>query len=523
MRIFGKTFFLPVIFVIAVAHSAVVAQTPKTTPTPAASPKMSPTLVQTIDELRSKIRNRVLSPEASRGRVGVKIVLLKTGKVLFENDAEKYFIPASNMKNFTVAAALERLGPDFRFVTSVYAAARPDANGTVKGNLRIFGRGDISISTAFNDGDYYKGIDNLVDKIAAAGVKRIEGDLVGDESYFKGNAIPYTWEWDDLQWYDGAEISALPINNNALDLNVKPGVKGEPCLISVLPENPLVGVVNTCVTSPAGTASALKVFKPLNTNVLEISGSMPTGGKDFTGYVTFTHPADLFVTLLKQRLELKGVTVTGGSRTMPVNVKADPQIEIAKLESPPFSVIAAQTMKPSQNMFTETILWTLGEQFGRQSSPTADSSTLGLSVVKEWMKQIGIPVDSVIQYDGSGLSRHDLVTPWAVVALYSYMAKQSKYKQAWLDSLTVGGVDGTLKRRFAGTTAEGNIRGKTGTLDQVSALSGYLTTAGGEEIVVSIMVNGVAEPRTRTSLIDDIVVQLANFNGKIDESGKGEK
>ena len=304
---------------------------------------------------------------------------------------------------------------------------------------------------------------------------------------------------------------------NAIDLSVKPGVKDGPCIVSVLPINPLVRVINTCVTWLARTTPALKVFKPINVNVLEISGSMPAGGKDFTGYVTFTHPADLFVTLLKQRLELKGVTVTGGARTMPANVKADlSQIEVAKLESPPFSVIAAQTMKPSQNMFTETILWTLGERFGRLSSPNADSSTLGLNVVKEFLNQIGISRDAVLQYDGSGLSRHDQVTPSAVVTLYTYMAKQSKNAQVWRDSLTVGGVDGTLSRRFSGTSAAGNMRGKTGTLDQVSALSGYLTTAGKEEIVISIIVNGVTDRTAKTSLIDDIVVQLANFNGKID-------
>jgi serine-type D-Ala-D-Ala carboxypeptidase/endopeptidase (penicillin-binding protein 4) len=494
--------------------------TPQTLPAPSISPKR----VQTIEDLQANLRGRVASPEVQRGRVGVKIASLATGKIVFENDAEKYFIPASNMKNFTVATALEKLGPDFRFVTSVFANSKPDEAGTIKGDLRIFGRGDISISTAFNNGDYYKGIDNLVEKIIAAGVKRIDGSLVGDESYFKGPPVPYTWEWDDLQWYDGAEISALPINNNAIDLGVKPGAENGPCIVDIRPKSPLVRVMNTCVTSPSGTPSALKVFKPLNVNLLEISGSMPAGGKEFTGYVAFTHPADLFVTLMKQRLELKGVTVTGGVRTMPANVKADPsQIAIARLESPPFSLIAAQTMKASQNMFTETILWTLGEKFGRPLSLTADSSTLGLNVVKEWLKQIGISNNAVVQYDGSGMSRHDQVTPSSVVSLYAYMAKQSTYKQVWLNSLTVGGVDGTLKRRFAGTTAEGNIRGKTGTLDQVSALSGYLTTAGGEPIVISVIVNGIPEPRTRTSLIDDIVIQLTNFNGRIDKDEKAGK
>ncbi|MEO7538474.1 MAG: D-alanyl-D-alanine carboxypeptidase/D-alanyl-D-alanine-endopeptidase [Pyrinomonadaceae bacterium] len=462
--------------------------------------------------------------------MGIKIVSLNSGTTVFENESEKYFVPASNMKNFTVAAAIERLTPDFKFVTSVYAAALPDTSGVIKGDLRIYGRGDVSISTAFNgvnapdddlstggstpDGAYYKGIDKLVDKIAAAGVKRIEGGIVGDESYFKGNAIPYTWEWSDLQWYYGAEISALPINDNAVDLSVKPGSSGGPCIVTVSPPNTIVQVVNLCST--AGGTQTLRVVKRLDRNILEVSGTMPPEDKGFTGSVTFTRPAALFVALLKQRLEAKGIVVTGGSRLLASTVTTDPaKIEITKLESPPLSVIAAKTMKPSQNMYTETILWTLGEQASRRTSPYADSSALGLAAVKGFTKQIGIPHDAVMQYDGSGLSRRDLVTPSAIAALYTFMATKSRYSSVWLNSLTIGGVDGTLGRRFRGTAAEGNIRGKSGTLDQVSALSGYVTTAGGERLAVSIIVNGVAETRDRTSLTDDIVVYLANFTGKI--------
>ncbi len=501
---------------VSAGPAASAAATVSPTPTPVRSPSPTSSPGQTVESLQAKIRQRLFSPEVRRGHIGIKIVSLNTGTVVFENDSEKYFMPASNMKNFTVATALERLTPDFRFITSVYAGAMPDANGTVAGDLRIFGRGDISISTAFNNGDYYKGIDNLADRIVAAGVKRIEGSLVGDESYFKGFAIPLGWEWDDLQWYDGAEISAMPINNNSVDLVVKPGSNNSPCVVSIRPENSLFQITNRCETSAAGSQSTLKVFKALDRNVLEISGTLPAGGNGFTGYLTFTHPAELFMALLRQRLELKGVTIAGATRLLAPGIDPSPgQVEIANLESPPLALIAAKTMKPSQNMFTETILWTLGEQVGRKGSSNADSSALGLGVVKGFMKQIGVPDDGIRQYDGSGMSRHDLVTPAAVVTLYTYMAKQSKFAQAWRDSLSIGGVDGTLSRRFVGTAAAGNLRGKTGTLDQVSALSGYLTTAGGDQLIVSIIVNGVPDVRTRISTIDDIVVNLANFDGKL--------
>ncbi len=492
--------------------------TPKPTATPLPTPAPTPVTVQTLADLQSKIHGRMLTPAVARGRIGIKIVSLNSGKVVFENDADKYYMPASNMKNFTVSAALERLGPDFKFITSVYAGALPDANGVIKGDLRIYGRGDVSISTAFNNGDYYKGLDNLVDKIGAAGVKRVEGSLVADESYFKGFAIPGTWEWDDLQTYYGTEISALPLNDNAIDISVQPGLAGYDCLVRVSPENAVMWIENRCKTTSKAIPGKLSVTKKLDQNVLQIAGTMSESDKDYKSSIAISHPAELFVALLKKRLELKGITFTGNSHAMTAGVIIPlPQVEIAKLESPPFSIIAAKTMKPSQNMYTETILWTLGEEVGRKARASGDSGQIGLSVVKAFMKQIGVPDDGIVQYDGSGLSRHDLITPSAVVTLYTYMAKQSKYAQAWRDSLTIGGVDGTLANRFKGTAAAGNMRGKTGTIDQVSALSGYITTAAGEHLVVSFVINGVPIPSQRTSLIDDIVVSLANFNGKIDQ------
>ena len=526
-----------IVFISAGAYG----QTPTPTPTPSPVP-IAEKPGQTLTDLQSKIRARLLRPELRRGQVGVKIVSLNSGKFVFEENAEKYFMPASNMKNFTVSAAIEKLTPDFRFVTSVYAPAAPDSNGAVR-SLRIFGRGDVSISTAFfplDDSDkdpatgatdpnkvYYKGIDRLVEKIVAAGVKRVDGDLIADETYFTGNPLPGSWEVDDLQWYYGAEISALPLNDNAIDLSVKPGPVGYPCSVRVAPFNPVVRVVNRCTTAAAGSVRTLRIEKKLDRNIYEISGSLPAGNNGFSGSITISRPAELFAALLKERLALKGVVVTGQARA--VNDRPpggqESSIEIAKLESPPLSLIAAKTMKPSQNMYTETLLWTLGEQSrasavvpggGVVTPSTADSAELGRSAVKRFLTEIGVAPDGIIQHDGSGLSRHNLITPAAVVQLYSYMGKQSKFSQAWRDSLTIGGVDGTLRRRFVGTRASGNVRGKTGTIDQVSALSGYMRTAAGEELVFSMVVNGVNEPGVRTAAMDEIVVMLANFDGRID-------
>ena len=497
--------------------------TPTVSPTPFATPAPTPVPIQTLGDLQSRIRLALSRPELRRGTVAIKIASLDTGKTVYEENADKYVMPASNMKNFTVAAALERLSPDFRFTTSVYANSMPDASGAIKGDLRIYGRGDVSLSAAFYEGDYLKGLDVLADKIAQAGVKRVEGNLIGDESYFSGGAIPPSWEWDDLQWRSGAEVSALPLNDNTLDLSVKPGsAVGSTCAVGLQPFNSIMRVVNRCLTSAADVKRDLTIKKALEQNILEISGTMPVGDKGFSSFLTVSHPAELFVALLKQRLQEKGVTITGQTRVVGTKEKAVsstvssvPPVEITKLESPPFGLIAAKTMKPSQNLYTETILWTLGEQFGDKTNPKLTSAERGAAVVRAFLQQVGIPPDAIVQWDGSGLSRHNLVTANANVQLYTYMAKQSRYAQAWRDSLTIGGTDGTLQNRFKGTVAAGNVRGKTGTIDQVSALSGYVTTASGETLVFSIIINGVTNSGIRTATIDEIVVNLANFNGRV--------
>ncbi|MDQ3800123.1 MAG: D-alanyl-D-alanine carboxypeptidase/D-alanyl-D-alanine-endopeptidase [Acidobacteriota bacterium] len=515
--------------VIAKPTPTVTTTKPTVSPTPTAAPTMTPTAtpspspaiaVQTIPELQAKIRSILLRPQLQRGRVGVKIVSLDTNKVIFEENAEKYFMPASNMKNFTVSTALEKLTPEFRFVTSVYAPAMPDASGTIRGDLIIYGRGDPSISTAFNDKDYYRGMNNLAEKIVASGVRRVEGALVGDESYFSGDPLPSSWEWDDLQWYYGAEVSALTVNDNALDLVVRPGsAVGAPASVQLLPSASGVVLVNNTRTSAAGTRRDIGVRRRLGTNVVEVFGSIPLGAGAYTNYVSVPKPALVFVSMLRQLLEQKGVVITGQTRTVDAEFRRSAPltaslVEVAKLESPPLSLIAAKTMKPSQNLYTELILRAMGESVGDKTNPRWTSADRGIAVVDKFLQEIGVAPGSVLMYDGSGLSRHDLITPEAVVQLYSYMNSRSRFAPAWRDSLTIAGVDGTLSSRFKGTRGENNVRGKTGTIDQVSSLSGYLTTAAGERLAFSVITNNLPNGSLRTGTIDEIVTLLANFNGR---------
>src|SRR5437870_3685437 len=174
----------------------------------------------TLAELRSRIEEICRQPALEPGFFAVKIVSLDSGQTIFEQQANKFVRPASNMKLYTVATAFDRLTPDYHFMTSVYAREKPE-DGRIKGDLVVYGRGDPSIAARFNNGDYFKGINDLADRIVAARIKRIKGDLVGDESFFNGDPLGSGWEWEDLQWSYGAPVSALTINDNSIDLNVR--------------------------------------------------------------------------------------------------------------------------------------------------------------------------------------------------------------------------------------------------------------------------------------------------------------
>lgn len=487
---------------------------------------------KTLPELQAKISEILAKPELAPATIGIKVVSLDNGRILFEQNAQKLLRPASNMKLYTVAAALDRLSPDYRFVTSVYATTRPDAAGIVHGNLTIYGRGDPSIAARFNNGDYFKAIDDLATRIVAAGVKRVDGDLVGDESYFVGPKYGAGWEWEDLTWYYGAEVTPLTVNDNALDLFVKPGpAVGQPAVITTGPPDPLLTIVNKVITSAKGLKRELSVHRGLGENTITITGSIAVDDPGYRGGIGISHPALLFVYLLRNSLAQKGVVITGKSRTtgevQPAlmtgvaisgsNGSTPFQNEIATLQSVPFSSIAAQTLKPSQNLYTELILRTLGKVTpppATTSNMARTSEALGLEAVKSFLKTVGITPEALVLDDGSGLSRSDMVTAEASVQLLMFMSKH-RYASVFRDALPIAGVDGTLRTRMKGTPAENNLRAKTGSLSSAASLGGYMTTAAGEKLAFTIMVNNY--PRDfdpRSACIDPIVVLIASFAAK---------
>ena len=502
-------------------------EVPQASPTPESAAVRTASTTHTLAELQARISAVLRKPELESATIGIKVNSLETDRVLFEENANKLLRPASNMKLYTVSTALDRLSPEFRFVTSVYAPARPDAAGVVHGDLTIYGRGDPSLAARFNDGNYFKGIDDLAARIVTAGVKRVEGDLVGDETYFIGPQYGSGWEWEDLTWWFGAEVTALTVNDNALDLSVKPGAQlGAPAVITTGPPDPLLTIVNKVSTAAKGTKRDITVYRGLAADELQVSGSIALDDRGYSGGLAISRPGLLFVYLLRSSLAQRGVTITGKTRaTGPltstgaktINAAAPASIEVASLQSPPLSLIAANTLKPSQNLYTELILRTLGKVSAlptTAANPNRTSEAAGLEVVRAFLREAGIAPSTLVLTDGSGLSWHDMVTAEATVQLLTYMHRH-RYASVFRDALPLAGVDGTLKNRLKGTPAENNLRAKTGTLSSATSLSGYVRDTAGEDLVFSIMVNNYPEDAdVRASCIDPIAVLLASFAGK---------
>ncbi len=480
----------------------------------------------TLVELQQQLSNVVSQAKYNAALWGVKVVSLDSGKTLFEHDAQKLFSPASNSKLYTTALALDRLGADYRIKTSLYAAETPDKSGTLKGDLVVYGRGDPTINARLNSNDLFKALAPLVAALTNAGVKTVTGDLVGDDSYFRGPPYGAGWVWEDLENYYGAEISALTLNDNCLQATVKPGDRaGAPCKLSLMPPTTWVTLSNLTQTVEKG-ARRIHFYRPLGENVVYVSGQMPTNDAAFTDDVTINNPAGYFVTCFADALKRAGVTVKGKTRSVNwLNSQAHPLnvsklVELGFVESLPMRDLVREVNKPSQNLYTDLLLANVGERTRTAETRSSETSEdLGIRELGKFLGEVGIKRGDTIFEEGSGLGRDNLTTPNATVTLLQFM-KRHKDATAYYDSLPIAGVDGTIRNRMKGTPAAGNIHAKTGTLRWAISLSGYVTTAAGEHLVFSVMLNRFhnTDPKVsgRTDL-DAIGAMLASFAGRSTE------
>jgi D-alanyl-D-alanine carboxypeptidase/D-alanyl-D-alanine-endopeptidase (penicillin-binding protein 4) len=448
----------------------------------------------------------------------VLVQSLASGETVYAANAAKLVMPASNMKIVTLAAAAERLGWDYTYETTLVTAA-PVVNGILKGDLVIVGTGDPTIGG--RGGSATRVFEDWADRLRAAGVTGITGRIVADARAFGQETLGAGWAWDYLGSGYAAGVSALQFNESVADVVIKAGMSaGQPAVIEVRPiESGLI--LDPRVTTSAGGDADIEIFRLAGSNRLVVRGTVPVGAKDVVRSATVDRPALYFARILREVLIARGIRV-GGVAAEYEEVYAVPPTEPTRVllshQSAPLSEIARVLMKASQNQYAETLLRTLGARSGT-GTPEA-----GRAMVQDVLDGWGIPRDAYAQADGSGLSRYNYVCVETLVTILRQMYTDPRHKDRFLAALSVGGEDGTISRRFVGTAAAGNVRAKTGSIANVRALSGYVTSADGEPLVFSIIANNFTAPQSAIdAATDEAVVRLATFVRKAsDANGRRE-
>jgi D-alanyl-D-alanine carboxypeptidase/D-alanyl-D-alanine-endopeptidase (penicillin-binding protein 4) len=478
----------------------------------------APSTNRTDLALAREIDRAIDESDAAQARWGVFVVSLNDSRVLYSRNGDKPFTPASNMKIYTTAVALELLGSDYRWRTSVYAPNPVDSSGVVEGDLILYGRGAPDLDSKRKDS-----LASLADRLYQNGVRHVRGNIVGDESYFRGELYGLGWQWNDLQWYFGAEPSALSIDENSIEVTIAPANKsGTAATVVVTPNDDYVHLTNSTTTGDRNAPTSIGINRELSSNDLRVWGQFPTGGRSFSAFLSIHNPALRAATLFQQSLSAHGIQVDGEARSRDAriaeNEKFDPQkaTELAHIESTTLSEIVRKTNKESNNLYAELILRTLGKERAslapdpdaRKNRERGDDQA-GTAVVKWWLSQNGIPVKTLGIHDGSGLSRLDLVTPESAALLLAVIAK-SDSAYVFRNSLPFAGRDGTLRGRLL--REAGRIVAKTGSLTYHYSLSGYATTSDEEVLAFSIFCNDAAGPGHPIRTIDTIAALLTTLN-----------
>ncbi|WP_449418637.1 D-alanyl-D-alanine carboxypeptidase/D-alanyl-D-alanine endopeptidase [Phormidium nigroviride] len=425
-----------------------------------------------------------------RSRWGIVIQTLSTATTLYSRDAQQYFIPASNVKLLTTAAALQKLGPQFRIRTSVYS----DQNGS----LYIVGRGDPSITeTQLKD---------LAKQLKQRGVNQVS-ELIADDSYFPGDSVNRNWEWEDVQAGYGAPINSLIFNENAIKLVLSPQSIGQPLRVTFadVTQANQWRIENNSVTVGKDESEFVEVGRDFWQPIIRVRGNLRFGSESEFAYVSVVNPANNFLQRFRQVLNAEGITV----KQALVASNSPPQTqELAAVESPLLADLVMETNQESVNIYAEVLVRLLGKI---APVPRKNRVGFGLQELAAALTQLGVNPDGYVLADGSGLSRQNLVSPEALVQTLRLMAN-SPVRSIYRDSLPVAGTSGTLKNRFNNTSAQGIVRAKTGTLTGVSALSGYVEVANFEPLAFSIIVNqSDLSAEDLREAIDEIVLVLTRL------------
>lgn len=446
--------------------------------------------------LCEQINRTIEQSEYANARWGVFVLSLKDGRIACARDGRQLFNPASIQKVLTSIVALDKLGADFRFKTSVFAPVQIDADGTLNGDLTVYGTG----APDFNA----EAMDNLISQLQAKGLKRVRGNIVGDDSYFKGINIGDGWTWNELQWHYGAEASALSFKENVAGVYMD--TDGKPAASSDLME--IRGEVKP---TENGQTPAFGVQRGLESNEVYVWGN----GKKAYGKLSVHDPALFTARNFKKSLENKEIAVEGEVKSVGWRTENRPEVtntnELAAVESKPLGELIQRFNKHSVNLYGELILRAIGKKFGdtapdesREIQEIRGDDAAGAAVVKKFLRENNVAVEDLQIHDGSGLSRLDFVSPEAFARALVYASK-SNFGQVFANSLPIAGVDGTLGGRL--WNVKGRILAKTGTITFVNSLAGY-AQADDETFAFAIIANNITRKNGGVRIVDKIAQSI---------------
>lgn len=465
----------------------------------------------TIQELWQQIDDIFNDPNFSNANWGAVIQSLSTGEYFYKRNENKLFIPASNLKILTTSSALFLLGPDYKFKTEIYIDGKVDGS-VLNGNLIVKGYGDPTISGRFNNDKIIKIFEDWADTLLSEGIDEIRGNIIGDDNVFDDVDLGTGWSWDIESYWFAAPTSALSFNDNCISITVVPTENGKQAKIFIQPETKYSIVINNVITVPSDSNTTIDVYRNRGTNIINVFGTIQKNSKPVKTFATINNPTQYFVVILKDVLNKKGIKVSG----YPIDIDdLNEPIDYNKCSllfthySKPLSEILKVINKNSQNFFAEQLLKVLGYELKKYGS-----ALNGIEVEKEFLEDTGIDPQGLSIVDGSGLSRLNLVSPNQIITLLNYIFRNDLFHYFY-NSLPIAGIDGTLAERMRKTRAQNNVHAKTGLLENVRSLSGYVFTGDDEPIAFSIIANNFVTPYVLAENLQDLVcMRLANFRRK---------
>ncbi|OLP17031.1 D-alanyl-D-alanine carboxypeptidase/D-alanyl-D-alanine-endopeptidase [Leptolyngbya sp. 'hensonii'] len=433
-------------------------------------------------------------PSLARAHWGILVQTLAAApsarRTLYARSAQQYFIPASTAKLLTTAAALQTLGPQFRIRTSVY---RMDLADQVI--LRVVGRGDPSLSR--------KDLQELAHQVQQQGIRQVDR-LLADDRYFRGDPIHPNWEWEDIQSGYGAPVNSLILNQNAIGLELFPQAVGQPLQVKWEDAEAAIGwtIENTSITVGPSEPEFVEVGRDVRRPILRVRGQLRVGSAPDSAAVAVLDPAEVFLKQFQKALVAQQIQVRQAS--LDRTVEPGKQQEVGAIESPPLMALIQEINQTSNNLYAEAILRTLGTV----DNPEDSSLSIGLQRMKTTLTRLGVNPSGYDLADGSGLSRHSLASPEALVQTLQAMASVSAYRA----SLPTTATAGSLQRRFEDLPVQTIVQAKPGTMTGVVALAGYLSNPDFQPLAFSLIVNQSPLPvRELRQAIDDLVKVMARL------------